>query len=409
MATRAAVRTAVPAVLALIVAISGIPDAVAASHPSAPRSVHAKPGNTTARIAWVPPLSDGGAPINRYDIRRAATATGPWSSVAKVVATTFSWKDTGLTNGVRYYYRLRAHNAAGWGPASAAVSAVPRTVPSAPLSPSATWGDASATASWSAPASDGGAAINQYQLQYSYDGTTWTNVSAGLQTQLTLGGLANGDAIRFVVRAHNAAGWGPMTSEVWVTPGVPQIPVNVQAQSSAGGIAISCSDWEQGITSFDVEVSPNGSTSWSWLPSYPGGPTDPGFSDTFTAGTMGQTYYFRVYAENRNGSSPPSSIVSAVFGLAPGAVGSPTLTNYPTFNWNALSWSAPSSGSPVQGYRIDRIVTEGAYQYLTTVAPANFPSYLDQGVTHFTYYSYRITPYNQLGDGPSSEVHVTTS
>jgi hypothetical protein len=38
-----------------------------------------------------------------------------------------------LVNGATYVFRIRAHNEAGWGPASVTVSAVPRTVPSAPL------------------------------------------------------------------------------------------------------------------------------------------------------------------------------------------------------------------------------------------------------------------------------------
>ena len=410
MAIRTATRLAVPTALAVALIVSGMPTALAVSHPSAPRSVHAKPGDGTVRITWVPPLSDGGSAVNGYAVQRSAASTGPWSGVATLAATTFAWKNTGLTNGTRYYFRVRAHNAVGWGTASTVVSAVPRTVPSAPQSPAATWGDATATVSWSAPVSDGGVPITGYRVQYSYDGTTWTYASAGLQTQLTVGGLSNGDGYQFVVQAHNAAGWGPASSRVWATPGVPQIPVDVHAESSAGGILVSCSDWEPGITWFDLEVSSNGGASWSWLPSYKGGPTDPGFSDTFTSGTMGQTYYFRVTAENSNGSSPPSSVVSAVFGLLPGPVGNLTVTYYgsPLFA-NAVGWSAPASGSPVQGYYVDRIVTEGPYVRVATVSASAFPSYYDSGVSHFTDYWYRITPYNQLGSGPSSAVHITTS
>ena len=36
---------------------------------------------------------------------------------------------TGLTNGIRYYFRIFARNAAGNSAASAVVSATPRTVP----------------------------------------------------------------------------------------------------------------------------------------------------------------------------------------------------------------------------------------------------------------------------------------
>lgn len=407
-----AVRLVASAALAVIVTISGMPDAVAASHPSAPRSVAAKPGNTTVRITWVPPLSNGGAPIDHYGVQRAATSSGPWTTVAKPSPSTFAWKNVGLVNGTRYYYRVRAHNVVGWGTPSSVVSAVPRTVPSAPQSPGVTWANTSATVSWSVPATDGGAPINQYRLQYSTDDATWTNLSAGTQLQLTAYGLTNGTLYHFRERAHNVAGWGPPSVEVLATPGVPQAPVGISATSHSDGAAVTWdTDWYTGdprSTTYDVQVSSD-EANWSALASVPNQFDPPAAGASFTSGTLGQTYYFRVRGVNANGNGPWSSTVSTVFGLAPGKVVNPTITNYPTFNWNALSWSAPTSGSPVQGYRIDRIITEGTYQYLTTVAPADFPSYVDQGVTHFTYYSYRITPYNQLGDGPSVEVHVTTS
>lgn len=408
MAARSGTCVAISVGVAVVVTLVLAPAAVAVSHPSAPRSVHAKPGNTTVRVSWVPPLSDGGAPVDGYRVQRADATAGPWTTVADLAATTFAWKNTGLTNGTTYYFRTRAHNVAGWGGGSRVVSAVPRTVPSAPQSPTASWGDASVTMSWSAPLSDGGSPVNAYRLQFSYDGTTWTNVPAGLQTQLTVSGLSNGDGIRVVIRAHNAAGWGPPSIETSVTPGVPQIPVNVQAQSSAGGIAISCSDWEPGITWFEVEMSFDGGVDWTWLPGYPSGPTDHGFSDTFTAGTPGQTYEFRVYADNRYGSSPASSIVSAVFGLAPGAVSNLTVTHYgsPLFA-NYVTWSAPTTGSPVQGYYVDRIVNAPPVQRIATDDPAH-TSYYDTGATGKTYYWYRVTPYNALGSGPSRTVEITT-
>ena len=408
MTYRSALRLAGVSALAVIVSCLNMPAALAVGHPSAPRSVTARPGNATVRVGWVPPLHDGGAAIDRYAVQRAATESGPWSTVASVAATTFAWKNTGLTNGTRYYYRVRAHNRVGLGTPSAVVNAVPRTVPSAPQSPTTTWGDASITVSWSAPASDGGAPVSEYQLRYSYDGTTWTNVSAGLQTHLTVSGLFNGDDVRAVVRARNAAGWGPVSAETGATPGVPQIPV-MTASSSAGGIAISCSDWEPGITWFDVQVSSDVDGPWTYLPSYKGGPTDPGFADTYTGGTLGHTYYFHVDADNGNGSSPWSGTVSAVAGLAPGSVGNLTVTYYgsPLFA-NSVGWSPPTTGTAVEGYHLDRIVTEGAYQALPDVAASAFPSYYDQGVTHTTDYWYRVTPYNQLGTGPSSEVHILT-
>jgi predicted phage tail protein len=360
MGIATATRLAGPAALALVVVLSGTQDAVAASRPSAPRSVAAKPGNTTVRVSWAAPSSTGGAAIDRYAVQRAASATGTWTTVAKPAATSRAWTNTGLVNGHRYYYRVRAHNVvgwslpsttvtavprtvpsapqspaaapgntsvqvtwtkpasnggaaidtyavqrldgtwstvaqvsattfastvsgltngtsysfrvrahnvAGWGAPSATVSAVPRTVPSAPRSPAVTTGDGSATVSWLAPSSSGGSAIDEYQVQYSTDDATWSSLSAtAAQTQLTANGLQNGATFHFRVRAHNGAGWGPASSEVSATPGLPLPPTQVQGQSSASGVNFSwtlSATASPAVTGYEVEISTDPSILWN--------------------------------------------------------------------------------------------------------------------------------------------------
>lgn len=405
MAIRTVLRLAAPAALALIVTVSSAPDALAVSKPSAPRSVHAKPGNTIVRITWIPPLSDGGAAIDRYAVQRAAAATGPWSTVASPSSSTFAWKNTGLTNGIRYYYRVRAHNSAGLGTPSTVVSAVPRTVPSAPQSPAAVSGDTSASVSWTTPASDGGATINSYRLEYSTDGTTWTNVSAGTQTQLTPGGLQNGVEYRFRVRAHNVAGWGPASVEVRTTPGLPLPPTDVLGHPNPYGVQF---DWtasatvSPAVTGYEVDTSSDPSILWNIH--------TVGSNQTYwnINGGYGTTYYVRVRAINGVGNSEFAT-ASAISGTTPSSVTSPAVTYYgsPLFA-NSVSWGEPAGGSPVTGYYVDRIVTEGPYVRVATVSASAFPSYYDSPVSHTTDYWYRITPFNQVGSGPSSVVHITT-
>jgi len=402
MTIRSAIRVVVPAVLALIVTISGMPDALAVSRPSAPQSVHAKPGNTTVRITWLPPLHDGGASINQYAVQRALASAGPWSTVVKVSATTFSWKNTGLTNGTRYYFRVRAHNVVGWGAASAVASAVPRTVPSAPLSPSVTWGDQTATVSWSPPASNGGAAIDAYQLQYSTDDATWTNLSAGTQTPATATGLQNGVQYHFRVRAHNVAGWGAVSTEVLTIPGLPLPPTGVTGVSNAAGVLFS---WTPSATvspavdGYEVQWSSDGEL---WDVHYVA-------ADVYQSqlsGGYGTTFSFRVRATNSVGNSTWAE-TSATSGLPPGAVGNLTATYSSQLVANLVNWDVPTTGSRVLGYNVERKVTGGIYHYLRTV-DAGHHGFADTDISHGTGYSYRVTPYNELGSGPPSEVHIDT-
>ena len=62
----------------------------------------------------------------------ATSLAGPWTTYVSVNGSLAKVAIGGLTNGTTYYFRVGAHNAAGWGQYSWAIGAVPRTVPSAP-------------------------------------------------------------------------------------------------------------------------------------------------------------------------------------------------------------------------------------------------------------------------------------
>ncbi|WP_430458216.1 Ig-like domain-containing protein [Rheinheimera sp.] len=91
-------------------------------------------------------------------------------------------------------------------------------VPGAPAVGTATAGNASATVSFSAPASAGGAAITAYTVTASPGGATAT----GSASPLTVSGLNNGTAYTFTVTATNSAGISTASAASnIVTPEVP--------------------------------------------------------------------------------------------------------------------------------------------------------------------------------------------
>ena len=116
---------------------------------------------------------------------------------------------SGLDNGVAYQFKVAASNQFGQGAFSALSTAVTPTAPvaTAPAAPTigtASAGDASATVTWTAPASNGGSAITGYSVKV----LNAANIQVGAlrpagagATSLVVTGLVNGTAVRFQVAA----------------------------------------------------------------------------------------------------------------------------------------------------------------------------------------------------------------
>lgn len=89
--------------------------------PTAPTAVAALAGDRSARISWVTPSANGGAPVTRYTV-----TASPGGATASTTSTTLTMQ--GLANGTSYTFRVRAANALGTSAASS---------PSTPVTPRA--------------------------------------------------------------------------------------------------------------------------------------------------------------------------------------------------------------------------------------------------------------------------------
>jgi hypothetical protein len=176
--------------------------------PSAPTGVTATAGVGSAAVSFVAPNANG-SPITGYTVTsNPGNFTGSGTSSPITVP--------GLTNGTAYTFAVTATNAIGTGAASSPSNSVtPRTTPSAPSSVVATAGDGTASVAFSAPTSNGGAAITNYTVS----ATPGTATGTGTASPVTVTGLTNGTAYTFTVTATNAAGTGPAsTPSSSVTP-----------------------------------------------------------------------------------------------------------------------------------------------------------------------------------------------
>ena len=305
---------------------SATTDAAPATQPGAPTGLTATPnGQTQIDLSWTAPSVDGEAAITGYKIE-VSTDGSSWSDlVADTGSTTTSYLHTGLTAGATRHYRVSAINSAGTGPASSSYSATtdaaPATQPGAPTGLTATAdGQTEIDLSWTAPSSDGGAAITGYRIEVSTGGSSWSDLVSNTRTTTTSyshTGLTAGSTRHYRVSAINSAGAGPASNTGSATteaapatkPGAPtgltatadgqtEIDLSWTAPSSDGGAA---------ITGYKIEVSTDGS-SWSDLVADTGSTTT---SYSHTGLTAGATRHYRVSAINSAGAGPASNTGSA--------------------------------------------------------------------------------------------------
>ena len=197
--------------------------------PNAPTSLVATAGNAQASIAFTAPSSDGGAAVTNYEYSTDNGTTwkafSPADTTTPVVITIRSDAATALVNGTTYQVKLRAVNEAGTGTASTAVSVTPRTTAGAPTALVGTPGNAQVSITFTAPSSDGGAAITNYEYSTN-NGWTWKALSPADTTSpvvITVSSnaataLANGTAYNVKLRAVNSAGRGTASTAVTVRP-----------------------------------------------------------------------------------------------------------------------------------------------------------------------------------------------
>ena len=123
----------------------------------------------------------------------------------------------------------------------------------APQTFSATAGNTQVTLAWTAPASDGGAAITKYQYRHAAgttvpNDTTWTDVDdsddtdtdASNETGVTVTSLTNGTEYAFEVRAVNSIGGGATAGPETATPNAaPTVANAIPNQSATAGTMFS--------------------------------------------------------------------------------------------------------------------------------------------------------------------------
>ena len=369
-----------------------------ATVPGAPTAVSGTSyANSTSVVTWTAPASTGGASITGYTVT-ATDSTTPANGGQACVSATSPCTMTGLTNGDSYTFTVTATNSAGTGASSTpSAAAVPATVPGSPTVTGVTAGNASVIVTWTAPASNGGAAITGYTATASGNQTCTTS---GALT-CTISGLTNGNNYAVTVTATNPSGTGlPSASSPAFTPIAPSgAPTGVSATSNANA---------KSVVTWTAPVSNGGSTITGYtVTSSPGGFTCTASgaratSCTVTGLTNGTAYTFTVTATNGAGTSAPSlPSASATPAAVPGAPTGVTATSNQN-SVSTVSWTAPISngGSAITGYVVSALIG-GTIQVSQTFNTTS-TSGLIVGLVNGTSYVFQVSAINVLGTGLAS-------
>jgi len=364
---------------------------VPATVPGAPINVVATSfADTRSTVSWYAPVSTGGLPLTSYTI---TANSGQTCTTAN--STTRSCTFLGLTNGTTYTFTVTATNAVGVGPASAPATGIPSTVPDPPTGVTATAGGGTqSVVSWTAPVSNGGAAITHYTVTSS-GGQTCTTAN-GTTTSCTVTGLTTGTLYTFTVTATNGSGTSTASAPSYAVaparsagrPGAPTTPV-VLATSSATTASASWSapanDGGSTITGYTVTSSPGGLAC-----------TTATTSCTVTGLTTGTTYTFAVTATNgvgtgaASGDSLPLQVGTPAppTGVRAGGGGN---------SQSIVTWNPPAAdgGSAVTDYTVTS--SPGGLRCTTSTTGCTVT-----GLTNGTSYTFTVTATTTVGAGPAS-------
>lgn len=363
-----------------------------------------------------------GSPLLDYQVQSSTsnTSTSTWSTIANPTTGTLTVPMPAAGQAV--YYRIAARNAVGLSAYSTVTSVSgPVTVASAPLNLVATRATTGVSLTWTAPASNGGAAITSYLLRVSTNnGNTWTAgpaVAANGQTTLSYlwaFNLGKGQTALFSVIAVNSAGQSvpSAAATLVVAKTIAGAPTGLAATSDAA-TGKSVLSWfapaDNGgatITTYLVQTR-DANGNWNTFAQV----VAPTATLMTTLGAPGSVVTLQIVAVNEVGQGTPSTPITVVVPFqkadAPQNVTAVLNTGASRVD---LSWAAPADtkNATVSAYTI-QISTNAGVSWVnyastngaTTTIGLPLPG---KGVT----YQYRLAAVTQAGVGAySSPVSVT--
>ena len=194
---------------------------------SAPENVKATAGNGKVTLSW-----DKVSGATKYAVY--IYEDGEYTLLSDTITGT-SYTKTGLANGTKYGFKVKAYGGSKWSAASDMVYATP--VDPTPTGLKATPGNKSATLTWNKVSG-----ATKYAV-YIYEDGEYACLSSSVTTNsYTATGLTNGKKVGFKVKAY-VGSWSGASDMVYVTPvsSTDIIPTNVKAVAGNTKVTVSWS------------------------------------------------------------------------------------------------------------------------------------------------------------------------
>lgn len=379
--------------------------------PGAPRYPEADAYDAALGAYWQAPAANG-APIDFYQVQWSADGGTTWTgSVTSATAGTGAAPTlVPLTPGTRYWLRVRAHNAAGYGPTTGFGPYLVRTAPGPVTNLAATPGVGQVELTWSAPVAGtpGSTAVASYKVESSADGITWTTHPETTATSTVVTGLTGGVAYQFRVSAKSVlenVGYGPATVVAPDAPtGAPSAPQNVTL------------GWEEGVGQFRFAWQPPASDGGRDLTRYevawtgPDAGSDEYGPDTTHADLPSVPLDHEIQVRACNGPEvadcgPWSAALGPVTGRVVDLQAAQSMAG--TLRTVHVDWAEPANGL-AESYDLLRSDDGGDTfaPVATVLAPTT--SYDDTATIAETEYTYKVVPRGG-GAGEPRTTSITTS
>ena len=358
------------------------------------------PSPLTVTASFISPSSDGGSIVTGFNLY-----SSPDDSVYTPIAEAVNGNQTvTVASDGTWYFKSEAINNVGNGTLSSAVSIATPTVPLSDASVTLTIPDPNgfpfdSTATFVAPSSDGGSAVTGYNLFYSDDDITYSQIATASNSVISQT-LTGAGTHYFKVESINNIGTSAQSSAITITtatvPPAPTVPTSVVPNIDTAPYTVTVA-WGLPATTGGSDLTgynlyrQTGTGAFSLITTT----TALSYIDTLPT-AQNQPYTYKIHALNNVGESTAFASTTITTGGVPSA---PVMSV--TSGTTLLSWTAPSSDGTITGYKVYRDTV-----LLTTVTTLTHSDFTT--ISFGSSYDYTVLATSSFGDSALSNSVTTT-